>query len=274
MDIIILPSADDAVALTVRIIEEQVRRRPESVLGLATGATMEDVYRSLVRAHLEDGLDFSQVTTFNLDEYVGLTHEDPRSYAAYMRRNLFDAAGIDESRGRLPDGAAADLTAECRAFEEAIRAAGGIDLQLLGIGRSGHIGFNEPMASPASRTRRVVLAPETLKQNGSYFGGAEHMPRLALTMGIGTIMESRRCLLLATGKEKSAVLAEAVEGPVRAMIPASALQAHPACTVICDEPAAAGLRQRAYYDWLFQHDPAWARFRLTTAPPGSGCREG
>ena len=274
MDIIILPTADEAVILTVRIIEEQVRRRPESVLGLATGATMEDVYRRLVQAHTKEGLDFSQVTTFNLDEYVGLTREDPRSYAAYMRRNLFEAAGIDENRGRLPDGAADDLVAECRAYEEAIRAAGGIDLQLLGIGRSGHIGFNEPMASPASRTRRVVLAPETIEQNGAYFGGKEHMPRLALTMGIGTILESRRCLLLATGAEKADVLADAVEGPVRAMNPASALQGHPACIVVCDEASAAGLRQRAYYDWLFQHDPAWARFRLSTAPPGSGCREG
>ena len=261
MDVIIQNSAAEAVALTAAIMESAIRSEPDLALGLATGGTMEDVYRALVRKHREEGLDFSRVHTFNLDEYVGLPPEHPQSYRTYMRQHFFDAVGIDAGRGRLPDGMASDPDEECRRYEAAIQAAGGIGLQLLGMGRNGHIGFNEPLSSFLARTRAVVLSPETLKQNGGYFGGEEHMPRRALTMGVGTILESRRCLMLVTGAAKSVMLARAIEGPMTSLISATALQQHPHCTVICDAEAAADLTLRDYYDAMFREDPAWAPYR-------------
>lgn len=222
---------------------------------------MERVYRNLVRMHREEGLDFSLCRTFNLDEYVGLFPTDPNSYRHYMNRHLFDQVNIDPRNTHLPNGLAEDLEAECRHYEALIQRFGGIDLQLLGIGKAGHIGFNEPLSALRSRTRVKALTPTTLKQNAPFFGGEDKMPRRAITMGVGTIIEARRCILLATGDSKARVLAQAVEGPITSMVSASALQLHPRCTVVVDEEAAALLQEKDYYRWIFENEPEWQEYR-------------
>ncbi|MBM3875358.1 MAG: glucosamine-6-phosphate deaminase [Verrucomicrobia bacterium] len=261
MEVIIRPNAAGAADLVARIIARELLAHPQLVLGLATGRTMESVYDRLVRMHREDGLDFSLCRTFNLDEYVGLAADDPHSYRHYMEEHLFRQIEIDPRNTYLPDGAAADIDAECARYEQTIRKFGGIDLQLLGIGRAGHIGFNEPLSALHSRTRVKALAPATLQQNAAHFGGADKVPRRAITMGVGTILESRRCLLLATGAAKADILAKAVEGPITAMISATALQLHARCTVVVDEPAASKLQGADYYRWIFENEPEWEGLR-------------
>jgi glucosamine-6-phosphate deaminase len=262
VEVIIRPDAESASLLTARLVASTVREKPDAVLGLATGRTMERLYAQLVRMHREEGLDFSGVATFNLDEYIGLPPESPHSYRQYMNTHLFSKVNVDMTRTRLPNGAAADLDAECLQYEAAIEAHGGIDLQLLGIGATGHIGFNEPLSALRSRTRAKALAPQTLRQNRGLFGAdADRMPHRAITMGVGTILDSRRCLLLATGAEKAEIIAKAVEGPVTSMISASALQLHPRCTVIVDEAASERLTQQEYYRWIFENEPEWKDYR-------------
>ncbi|WP_163848697.1 glucosamine-6-phosphate deaminase [Pseudooceanicola aestuarii] len=247
MRVLICHDAAAAVARAAQILQDTVAARPEAVLGLATGGTMEPLY-ALLRARIADGaLDLRQVTTFNLDEYVGLAADHPQSYAATMRRLLFDTAGIGPDRGHLPDGTASDPVTEARAYEAAITAAGGIDLQVLGIGRNGHIGFNEPTSSLGSRTRVKTLTEDTRRANARFFGAQETAPEFAITMGIGTVLDARACLLLATGPEKARPVAAAVEGPLSAACPASALQLHPDATLVLDPAAAADLRLRDYY---------------------------
>lgn len=261
MEAIIRPTEDAAALLVARIIAQELRANPSIVLGLATGRTMEAVYRVLVRMHRDERLDFSLCRTFNLDEYVGLAADDPHSYRYYMNRHLFDQVHIDKRNTHLPDGRAADFDAECRQYEEKIDRCGGIDLQLLGIGKAGHIGFNEPLSALRSRTRVKALSPATVEQNAAFFGGVEKVPRRALTMGVGTILECRRCILLATGSSKAGVIAQAVEGPITSMISATALQLHPRATVVVDEAAAAGLSASDYYRWIFENEPEWEGFR-------------
>lgn len=261
MEIIIQPNEQAAASLVARIIAADLRRQPELVLGLATGRTMDLVYRCLAHLHRTEGLDFSRSSSFNLDEYVGLSPDNPNSYHYYMKEHLFRHLNIDPARTHLPNGLAEDIDAECRRYEELIQQAGGIDLQLLGIGRAGHIAFNEPLSSLRSRTRVKALSPLTLEQNGKYFGGAEKVPPRAITMGVGTILESRRCILLALGKDKAAVIAQAVEGPVTSMITATALQLHPRCAVVLDEAAAGQLTQKDYYRWIFANEPEWREFQ-------------
>lgn len=262
MEVIIQSTAEKAALLVARIVERELRANPQLVLGLATGSTMEAVYRVLVRMHRDQGLDFSLCRTFNLDEYVGLGPDDPHSYRYYMNRNLFSQVNIDLRNTHVPDGLARDLDGECRRYEEAIRRAGGVDLQLLGIGRDGHIGFNEPLSALRSRTRVKALSPATIAQNVRYFGGDRSlMPKRAITMGVGTILECRRCLLLATGEEKAEVIAKAVEGPICSMVSASALQLHPRCTVVLDSAASLKLREVDYYNWIFENEPEWEEFR-------------
>lgn len=261
MEVIIQPTAEAAASLAARIIARELRANPELVLGLATGKTMERVYRQLVRMHKEEGLDFSLCRTFNLDEYVGLFPTDPNSYRHYMNHHLFRHVNIDARNTHLPNGLADDLDEGCRRYEEAIQRCGGIDLQLLGIGKAGHIGFNEPLSALRSRTRVKALTPTTIKQNAPFFGGEDRMPRRALTMGVGTIMEARRCLLLATGNTKADVLAQAVEGPITSMVTASALQLHARCTVVVDEEAGGKLKEQDYYRWIFENEPEWESYR-------------
>jgi glucosamine-6-phosphate deaminase len=261
MEVIIQPTVEAASSLTARIIARELRANPHLVLGLATGKTMERVYRQLVRMHKDERLDFSLCRTFNLDEYVGLFPTDPNSYRHYMNQHLFRNVNIDMRNTHLPNGMANDLDAECRRYEMAIQRCGGIDLQLLGIGKAGHIGFNEPLSALRSRTRVKALTPTTVRQNAPMFGGEDKMPRRAITMGVGTIMEARRCLLLATGNTKADVLAQAVEGPITSMVTATALQLHQRCTVVVDEEAGGKLRERDYYRWIFENEPEWESYR-------------
>ncbi len=260
MDLVIRPSAEAAATLTSSLVANRLHRNPSLVLGCATGRTMERVYRELVNRHKE-GLEFSRCRTFNLDEYVGLAPDDPRSYHAYMREHLFDHVNLNPSNTHLPNGAASVLEAECRRFEAKIREVGGIDLQLLGLGETGHIGFNEPLSSLMSRTRDKALTPTTREQNAEFFGGAEFVPERALTMGVGTILEAKEIVMLVTGERKAAILAQATEGPITAMISATALQLHPNCKVIVDEAAATELQGQDYYRWIFEHEPEWQAYR-------------
>jgi glucosamine-6-phosphate deaminase len=261
VEAIIRPTAEAAAELVARVIARELRANPHLVLGLATGRTMERVYSRLVRMHREEQLDFSLCRTFNLDEYVGLGANDRHSYRHYMNQHLFLQVNIDLRNTYLPDGLAADLDAGSRKYEQQIASAGGIDLQLLGIGRTGHLGFNEPLSALRSRTRVKALTPVTLAQNSPNFETPDQMPRRAITMGVGTILECRRCLLLATGEEKAEIVATAIEGPITSMISATALQLHPYCTVVVDEAAAGRLRGGDYYRWIFAHEPEWDPFR-------------
>ncbi len=261
MEVLIQPDPDRAALLVAHILAHEIRRGPKCVLGLATGSTMERVYRHLVRMHRQEKLDFSSCTTFNLDEYVGLAPDDPNSYHFYMRQHLFNQVNLDPARTHLPDGAATNHQDEGWRYEKLITDAGGIDLQLLGIGQTGHIGFNEPLSALRSRTREKALTPTTIKQNAAHFGGEDKVPRRAITMGVGTIMDARRCVLLATGAAKADIIARAVEGPITSMITASALQWHPRCTVVVDEEAAAKLQEQEYYRWIFENEPEWESYR-------------
>jgi len=261
VEVIIQPTAEAAAAFAARIIARELRANPQLVLGMATGKTMERVYRQLVRMHQEERLDFSLCRTFNLDEYVGLFPNDPNSYRFYMNHYLFRHVNIDMRNTHLPNGLASDLDVECQRYETVMARCGGVDLQLLGIGKAGHIGFNEPLSALRSRTRVKALTPTTIKQNAPQFGGEDKMPRRAITMGVGTIMEARRCLLLATGSSKANILAQAVEGPITSMVTATALQLHPRCTVVADEEASAELKERDYYRWIFENEPEWESYR-------------
>lgn len=232
-----------------RIAANALRSKPNLVLGLATGSTPIGFYRELVRLHREDGLDFSRAITFNLDEYVGLAAEHPHSFHAYMRGNFFDHVNVNAENIHIPDGTIRqNLEDYCERYEADIRAAGGIDLQILGIGKDGHIGFNEPTSSLASRTRPKTLTRETLEANRAHFAKNEAQPRAAITMGIGTILDARKILLLGSGREKARAVALAVEGPITSSVSASALQLHRDATVLVDREAAADLKHREYYE--------------------------
>jgi glucosamine-6-phosphate deaminase len=246
MEVVILPSTRDVHETAARIIATLVRAKPDAVLGLATGVTQHEVYAALVGQHRDHGLDFSRVTTFNLDEYVGVAPDDPESFHHYMTENFFAHVNLAPERIHIPDGMAADIDAVCAGYEQAIRAAGGLDLVLLGIGEDGHIAFNEPTSSLASRTRMKTLA-----------SGTRHV----ITMGIGTILEARRCLLLAWGERKQVAVARTVEGPVTAMVPGSALQMHPRTTLLLDDMAAANLSMAPYFREVHAHKPAWQKER-------------
>ena len=262
MEILIRPTPAHVARLVARLVADRVRAKPELVLGCATGRTMEAVYDELVAAHGGGRVDLRRVRTFNLDEYVGLAPDDPRSYHHYMRVRLFDRVGLPPERTRLPNGVAPDLAAEARAYERAIGEAGGIDLQLLGLGETGHIGFNEPLSALMSRTREKALTPTTRAQNAEMFGGdPTAVPSRALTMGVGTILEAREVLLVATGAAKAGILARATEGPITARISATALQLHPSCKVIVDEAAASALEGCEYYRFAYGHEPEWAPYR-------------
>jgi len=206
------------------------------------------MYRELVRLHQEEKLDFSHVVTFNLDEYIGLRSDHPQSYHAYMARHFFDHVNVSPENIHIPDGSVRPSYDEyCAWYEACIRQAGGIDLQVLGIGKEGHIGFNESSSSFYSRTRSKVLAIQTVKDNRRFFGPHEDVPDCAITMGLGTILDARRILLLASGAHKATAVAAAVEGPVTASVTASVLQFHPHVTVLVDQDAAAALRRTADY---------------------------
>jgi len=252
MLVVLKKDYDDVSSEAARMVAGAVRAKPDIVLGLATGGTPLGLYKELVALHRERSLDFSRATSFNLDEYLGLAPSHPQSYHYFMEQNFFSQVDFPRDRAHVPDGTIqGGYDDYCNRYEKSIKAAGGIDLQVLGIGRNGHIGFNEPTSSLASRTRLKVLSRETLDDNAKFFGPAEG-PSCAITMGIGTILEARRVLLLATGASKAAAVAKSIEGPITCAVSASALQLHPDVTFVLDEPAAAQLTQRDYYHRVLQ----------------------
>ncbi|WP_447976700.1 glucosamine-6-phosphate deaminase [Candidatus Nitrospira bockiana] len=231
-----------------RIVIDAVRRKPDLCLGLATGRTTQDLYAALVRLSQQDGADWTNVCIFSLDDYVDLPIAHPQRFSAVLRREFLDRIAIRPAQVHVLDlSGQDDLTELCAAYEQRIHDAGGIDLQILGIGRNGHIGFNEPGSSLGSRTRPVLLADETREDNSAFFESPDLVPRWAVTMGIGTILAAKRILLLATGPAKAEAVARALEGPITASLPASALQLHPSVTVVLDEAAGAALLRKGYY---------------------------
>jgi glucosamine-6-phosphate deaminase len=260
MEIIIQPDAAAASNVAARIIAGIVRSKPEAILGLATGSTPVNMYQELIWMHREQGLDFSKVTTFNLDEYVGLGKDHPASYYRFMRENLFDHLNVPDYRIHLPDGLSPDIPAHCRQYEGAIKAAGGIDVQVLGIGTDGHVGFNEPTSSLSSRTRIKTLTQQTIQDNAPFFPDGEQIPHHVITMGVGTIMDSRACLLMAFGKKKAKAIADTVEGAISSMVPASILQMHQRAIIIVDEEAASELSKRDYFKWVYDNKPEWQQY--------------
>ena len=238
MRVAIEPDEKTAAQVAATCIAAAVRRKPHCVLALATGSTVIPVYHALVEISRRERLSFARTTAFHLDEYAGLAGDDPRSFRRFLREHLLARVDFDAARHHAPDGLAADLDAECHRYEAALAAAGGIDLALLGLGRNGHLAFNEPGASLAGRTHVELLMRETR---------SDGRPRLAITMGIATLLESRACLLVAFGAEKAHAAAQAIEGPLSASTPASALQLHADVTAVLDEPAASRLERAPYY---------------------------
>jgi glucosamine-6-phosphate deaminase len=252
VEIIITPTYEDMSKLAADMVESQLLRKPSSVLGLATGSTPVGTYQELCRRHKEAGLDFSKVVTFNLDEYLDLAPSHEQSYRYAMDQHLFRHVNIDPKNIYVPYGHADDVEEFCAWYEAEIQRVGGIDLQLLGIGSDGHIAFNEPGSSLGSRTRLKTLTQETIEDNARFFKNRDEVPRFAITMGVGTIMEAKRIILLAAGRKKSEIVAEAIEGPITAQVSASALQLHPHVTVILDEEAGSKLHRADYYKWVFE----------------------
>ena len=256
MEIVILGGRRQIGKLAADAIEQLLRRKPEAVLGLATGSSPLPVYDELAARH-QQGLDFSRASAFALDEYVGLPAGHPESYREVVRREFTNRVNIAAENVHGPDGRADNIPAACEAYEQAIAAAGGVDLQLLGLGTDGHIGFNEPGSSFASRTRIKSLVEQTRRDNARFFNSLSEVPHHVITQGLGTIMETRHVILLATGAQKAQAVRDFVEGPVAAICPASVLQFHPHATVLLDEAAASGLKLADFYRHTYENKPSW-----------------
>lgn len=250
MEIIVKDNSEQLSRSAATIVARVLNSKPNAVLGLATGSTPMGLYRELVRMHKDEGLDFSQVTTFNLDEYVGLTQRHPQSYHYFMHENLFKHINIPRQNVYIPSGTTDNYKAFCQWYEDEIKRHGGIDLQILGIGSDGHIAFNEPTSSLGSRTRIKTLAKQTIDDNARFFDSPDQVPVYAITMGVGTILEAHKILLLANGRAKAAAIAAAIEGPVTSMITASSLQLHRDAMAIIDREAASQLKMLEYYEWI------------------------
>lgn len=255
MEVIVKSDYDAMSKAAAQVVADVLNTKPDAVLGLATGSTPLGVYKELARLHKEEGLDFAQVTTFNLDEYVGLTINHSQSYHHFMRENFFNQVNIPVQNIYIPSGTTRNYEAFCQWYEQRIEECGGIDVQLLGIGSDGHIAFNEPTSSLSSRTRLKTLAKPTIDDNARFFDCRDDVPIYAITMGVGTILEARQIVLLASGKNKARVVAASVEGPVTSMVTASALQLHPSTLFFVDEDAASELTMREYYDWIQEKKP-------------------
>jgi len=254
MKLIIVETSEQMSRAAAELFAQRIRSNPKIVLGLATGGTPERLYAELARLHREDGLDFSQVVTYNLDEYLGIPGAHDQSYRYFMNKNLFDRINIAKENTHVLNGLAAAPAKECADYEAAIKKAGGIDLQLLkaggidlqllGIGSNGHIAFNEPGSPADSRTGVVDLTENTIKDNARFFEKAEDVPKQALSMGNGSIMEAKEIVLIADKESKADAIFKSIEGPVTEEVPASILQKHPDCTFIIDRAAAAKLSSK------------------------------
>lgn len=247
MQVIIVSDAAEGAREVADVFERVLRDAGAVVLGLATGSSPLAGYRELIRRHREEGLSFASARAFLLDEYVGLPSDHEQSYYRFIRENLTSHIDIDDAAVLSPHGQAADPIAEADRYDRSIAEAGGVDLQILGIGSNGHIAFNEPGSSLASRTRPVVLTESTIADNARFFDSREDVPTLALSQGLGTIREAKEIVLTATGENKARAIAQMVEGPISARWPASCLQLHPAVTVVVDEAAASQLELTDYY---------------------------
>jgi glucosamine-6-phosphate deaminase len=255
MEVRIADSYQKMSAEAARLVAEVVNTKPNAVLGLPTGSTPLGLYQELIRLHRDEGLDFAQVRTFNLDEYVGLRADDPRSYHSFMRQKFFDHVNVPRENVYIPSGTTQNSASFCGWYEDRIRECGGIDLQVLGIGTDGHIAFNEPGSSLSSRTRLKTLSKSTIKDNARHFDGEGEVPIYAITMGVGTILEARSILLLANGSAKARAVARAIEGPVTSMVAASALQLHASVRFLLDREAAADLEMKDYWEWVQAKHP-------------------
>lgn len=250
MRVIITKDYDEMSKRAISIIVEEIRQKPHFVLGLDVSNTLIGIYKEMTRLNKEEKLDFSRIVTFNLDEYLGLGSDHPQSCRYFMDTNLFNHVNLDKRNINIPNGLTKDPDTLCWKYEKAVKEVAGMDLQVLGIGKDGHIGFNEPGSSLGSRTRIKTLTQETVKERARFFKKEDDVPRFAITMGVGTIMEARMCLLLASGERKADILVKAIEGPVSASVPASIIQHHRHVTVIADEEAAANLKLKKYYRYV------------------------
>ena len=232
MKIIHAKDYKDMSRKAANIISAQVILSPSCVLGLATGSTPVGAYQQLVEWYRKGDIDFSNVTSVNLDEYCGITGENPQSYRYFMNTNLFDHVNINKEKTHVPNGMAEDFDAECRRYDELIASVGGINLQLLGIGHNGHIGFNEPGRAFEKTTHRVKLRESTIRANARFFASMDEVPKEAVTMGIKSIMQAKKILLIASGEDKREIMEKALFGPVTPDVPASILQLHPDLTVV------------------------------------------
>ncbi|AIF52860.1 Glucosamine-6-phosphate deaminase [Pelosinus sp. UFO1] len=242
--IVIAKDYEDMSARAARIVAGQIYLKPNSVLGMATGSTPLMLYKELIRVHQEVGLDFTEITTFNLDEYLGLPKEDEQSYNYYMFHHFFNQINIKKENIYIPDGMTKDIELECKSYDREIQKKGGIDLQVLGIGNNGHIGFNEPDIKFEATTHKVKLDEETIQANSRFFPTMEEVPRFAISMGIKTIMHAKKILLLASGENKAEVIHQALFNGITPEIPASILQLHQDVTVIVEESAAKLLKPK------------------------------
>ncbi len=255
-EILVFDTASDAGAFVAEHIAKEIVAAPDFTLGVATGSTPLPVYQAL-RTHAANGVDFSSISAFALDEYVGLPADHPEGYRAVIEREVTVPLGLDPNRVHIPDGTLADVETAGARYEKAMVDHGGVDLQLLGIGTTGHVGFNEPGSSFGSLTRVKTLTERTRADNARFFASAEEVPVHCVTQGIGTILRARHLVLLAFGEGKAEVIAAAVEGPISASLPGSAIQLHPHVTVVLDEAAASQLRFGDYYRWAQQNKPNW-----------------
>lgn len=239
MKIIVEKDYDTLSKKAAKIISEEINKKPDIILGLATGSTPVGTYEELIRMHREENLDFSKVITFNLDEYIGLSPDHPNSYHVYMNDNFFKHINIKENNTYIPDGEAENVDEYCKAYDEKIQKLGGIDLQILGIGENGHIAFNEPAEKLTLGTHVTGLTESTIKANSRFFDSINEVPKTAITMGLGSIMKAKKIILLASGKNKASVIKELLkEEYITTAIPATFLLLHPDVTVILDEEAA------------------------------------
>ena len=244
MKVIVCQDSEEMSRVAAQIFADRIRKKPNIVLGLATGGTPVKMYKELIRMHKEEGLDFSKAVSFNLDEYLGLSGDHDQSYRYFMDTNLFNHINIKKSNTNVLNGKAKDAAAECKAYEEAIKKAGGIDIQLLGIGGNGHIAFNEPGSPKNSRTRVVDLTQKTIEDNARFFASINDVPKQALSMGNGTIVEAKEIVLIADKTSKADAISKSVEGPVTEQVPASLLQAHKNTTFVVDKDAATKLKKK------------------------------
>ena len=238
MKVIITVNYDEMSKKAAEIVKKQIKEKPNTVLGLATGSTPLGMYKHLIEMYKRGEIDFSNVITFNLDEYIGLSPDHPQSYHYFMFHNFFNHINIKKENVHIPNGIAEDLEEECRKYEEEIEKAGGIDLQILGIGVNGHIGFNEPEESIETKTHVVTLTEDTINANKRFFKSAEEVPRKAITMGLGSIMKAKKIVLLASGKNKAEAIKETIKGQLTTKVPATVLALHPDVIIIIDKEAA------------------------------------